>query len=225
MIVGSQKPIEEIIAMTCDYKRLLVIGCGACVTVCFAGGERETEALASSLRLAMKQKKIKAEIEVEMNVRQCEWEFIEPLADKVEAADAVLSTACGVGVQFLAERFPEKRILPALNTSFMGGPMEQGVWLENCGGCGNCILGSTGGICPIARCAKTMLNGPCGGSQNGKCEVSKDIDCAWQLIYDRLKSQGLLQLMTDYTPPKDWTPARDGGQRKIVREDLKIPND
>lgn len=225
MIVGSQKPIEEIIATTCDYKRLLVIGCGACVTVCFAGGERETEALASGLRLAMKQKKIKSEIEVEMNVRQCEWEFIEPLADRVEAADAVLSTACGVGVQFLAERFPEKRILPALNTSFMGGPMEQGVWLENCGGCGNCILGSTGGICPIARCAKTMLNGPCGGSQNGKCEVSKDIDCAWQLIYDRLKSQGLLQLMTDYTPPKDWTPARDGGQRKIVREDLKIPND
>ncbi len=84
MIVGSQKPIEEIIAMTCDYKRLLVIGCGACVTVCFAGGERETEALASSLRLAMKQKKIKSEIEVEMNVRQCEWEFIEPLQIKLK---------------------------------------------------------------------------------------------------------------------------------------------
>ncbi len=223
MIVASQKPIKEIIELTRSYKRLLVVGCGACVTVCFAGGERETQTLASGLGLAARLENRKIEIDVEMNIRQCEWEFIEPLAEKVDAADAVLSTACGVGVQFLADRFLDKRILPGLNTSFMGGPIEQGVWLENCGGCGNCILGSTGGLCPIARCAKTMLNGPCGGSQNGKCEVSGEIDCVWDLIYNRLKRQGLLNLMTELAPPKDWTSARDGGQRKITREDLRIP--
>ena len=223
MIVAEQKPIEEIIELTRDHKKLLVVGCGACVTVCFAGGERETRALASGLRLAAKVEKRKVDVGVAMNVRQCEWEFIEPLAPLVEAADAVLSTACGVGVQYLAERWPDKRIVPGLNTSFMGGPIEQGVWLENCGGCGSCVLALTGGICPIARCAKSMLNGPCGGSQNGKCEVSTDIDCGWHLIYERLKLQGRLGQLTPLAPPKDWTPARDGGQRKIVREDLRIP--
>jgi len=222
VIVASQKPIAEIIELTRDHKKLIVIGCGACVTVCFAGGERETQALALGLRLAARREKRPVEITVEMNVRQCEWEFIEPLSEKIAAADAVVSTACGVGVQFLAERWPDKRILPGLNTSFMGGPIEQGVWLENCGGCGNCVLADTGGVCPVARCAKSMLNGPCGGSQNGKCEVSKDIDCAWQLIYDRLKLQGRLDQLTPLAPPKDWTPARDGGQRKVVREDLRL---
>jgi len=222
MIIASQKPIAEIIELVRRDKRLLVVGCGACVTVCFAGGERETRALASGLRLAARSEKRKVDIDVAMNVRQCEWEFIESLAEKIEAADAVVSTACGVGVQFLADRWPDKRILPGLNTSFMGGPVEQGVWLENCGGCGNCVLAQTGGICPIARCAKSMLNGPCGGSQNGKCEVSKDIDCAWHLIYERLKLQGRLAQLTALAPPKDWTPARDGGQRKVAREDLRL---
>ena len=222
MIVAEQKPLKEIINLTRDYKKLLVVGCGACVSVCFAGGERETQALASGLRLAARQEKRKADIDVAMNVRQCEWEFIEPLTGRVEAVDAVVSTACGVGVQFLAERWPDARVLPGLNTTFMGGPIEQGVWLENCGGCGNCVLASTGGICPIARCAKSMLNGPCGGSRDGKCEVSSDTDCGWQLIYDRLKRQGRLDQLTDLTPPKDWTPARDGGQRKTVREDLRL---
>lgn len=225
MIVAEQKPIKEIIDATRGFEKLLVVGCGACVTVCFAGGERETSALASGLRLAAGSENRRIDVEVEMNVRQCEWEFIEPLAAKIEAADAVVSTACGVGVQFLAQRWPEKLIFPGLNTSFMGGPIEQGVWLENCGGCGNCVLASTGGICPIARCAKSMLNGPCGGSQKGKCEVSKDIDCAWQLIYDRLKLQGRLDQLASLVPQKDWRPARDGGQRKIVRKDLRLAGD
>ncbi len=225
MIVASQKPIQEIIELTRDDNRLLVVGCGACVTVCFAGGERETKALASGLRLAAKREKREADVAVEMNVRQCEWEFIEPLAQLVETADAVVSTACGVGVQYLAERWPDKRVLPGLNTSFMGGPFEQGLWLENCGGCGNCILAETGGICPIARCAKSMLNGPCGGSQHGKCEVSADIDCAWHLIYERLKLQGRLGQLSPLAAPKDWRPARDGGQRRVVRNDLKINGD
>jgi ferredoxin len=225
MIIAHQKPIKEILKKTKDYRRLLVVGCGSCVTVCFAGGERETAALASGLRLGARHEERELEVATEMTLRQCEWEFVESLADKVDSADAVVSTACGVGVQAMAERYPDKRIFPALNTDFMGMPVEQGVWLENCGGCGNCVLDVTGGICPIARCAKSMLNGPCGGSQGGKCEVSSEIDCAWQLIFERLKRQDLLHLLTELTPAKDWSTARDGGQRKIVREDLRIPRD
>jgi ferredoxin len=223
MIIAEQKPVNEIVELTKGQKKLLTVGCGSCVTICFAGGERETEALAAGIKLAAAKDGRPVEIDTDIVLRQCEREFIEPLAAKVEAADAVVSTACGVGVQLLAERWPEKLILPGLNTSFMGLPVEQGVWVENCGGCGNCVLAYTGGICPIARCAKSMLNGPCGGSQNGKCEVAADIDCAWHQIYERLKQQDRLNMMTEFKPAKDWTTARDGGQRKIVREDLRIP--
>jgi hypothetical protein len=97
------------------------------------------------------------------------------------------------------------------------------VWVERCAACGQCLLGLTGGICPIARCSKQLLNGPCGGSSQGKCEVNPDIECAWQLIYDKLKAQGRLPLLLEIIPPKDWRTSRDGGPRKIVREDLRLP--
>lgn len=222
MIIAEQKPIKELIELTQDYEKLLIVGCGACVSICFAGGEKETATMAAALRLAAKKEGRRLETFEDMTLRQCEWEFIEPLAGKVAEVDAVISTACGVGVQTMADRYPDAIIIPGLNTTSMGMPVEQGVWQENCGGCGNCILAYTGGICPIARCAKILLNGPCGGSQGGKCEVSKDIDCAWQQIYDRLKGQGRLEIMLEYKPPKDWTTARDGGPRRTVREDLRL---
>lgn len=222
MIIAEQKPLKEIIEMTQSYKRLLLVGCGSCVSICFAGGERETANLAESLRLAAKATGRKQDFQEKMVLRQCEWEFIEPLANEVGKSDAVLSLACGVGVQAMAERFPDVRVLPGVNTTYMGMPIEQGVWLENCGGCGNCLLDKTAGICPIARCAKSLLNGPCGGSQGGKCEVSPEIECAWQLIYERLKKQNLLHLMGEVAAPKDWSTARDGGPRQTVRADLKL---
>lgn len=222
MIIAEQKPIKELAELARDYENLLVVGCGACVSICFAGGEKETTAMAAALRLAAMKDGRRLETEEKMTLRQCEWEFVEPLAESVSRADAVISTACGVGVQTLAEKYPQAIVIPGLNTTSMGMPVEQGVWAENCGGCGNCILAYTGGICPIARCAKSLLNGPCGGSQAGKCEVSKEIDCAWQRIYDRLKGQGRLDLILEYSPAKDWSTARDGGPRRTVRGDLKI---
>ena len=222
MIIAEQKPIKELIEMTKGYSQILLVGCGSCVSVCFAGGEKETETLASGLRLAAKARGEKLTTKVTSVLRQCEWEYIKPLAAEVNQSQLVLSTACGVGVQTMAEMYPDKLVFPALNTTSMGMPMEQGVWLENCGGCGSCLLDKTAGICPIARCAKSLLNGPCGGSQAGRCEVSNEIDCAWQLIFDRLKRQGRLDLMTEYSPPKDWTTARDGGPRRTVREDLRL---
>jgi len=153
--------------------------------------------------------------------RQCEPEFVDLIADKVSECDAILSLACGAGVQLLAERYPDKVVLPGCNTTFLGVTEALGVWSERCAGCGNCILDKTAGLCPIARCSKQLLNGPCGGSMNGKCEISKDVDCVWQMIIDRLTRLGRLEMLEEIFPVKDWIPAGHGGPRKMIREDLK----
>lgn len=222
MIIGEQKPLDEIKEMIADYQKILILGCGTCVTVCFAGGEKEVGILASSLRMATKLEGQNKEFTEATVQRQCEYEYNEEVSDLVREADAVLSLACGIGVQTMNEQFPEKLTLPGLNTSFLGQPTEQGIWDERCQACGNCILHKTAGICPIARCSKSLLNGPCGGSTNGKCEIDPEIDCAWQLIYDRLKALGKLELMTEIQPVRDWSTSRDGGPRKLVREDLRL---
>jgi ferredoxin len=221
MIVGEQKPFEEIVRMIEGHKRLLVAGCGTCVSVCFAGGEKEAGVLASMIRLHAQKNGRTVEVLEQTVKRQCDPEFLEELAAKVESVDAVLSIACGCGVQFMAERFSKKLILPGLNTRFIGVTLEQGVWSERCAMCGDCILDRTGGICPVARCAKRLHNGPCGGSSGGKCEVSKDRDCGWALIVERLKSLGMLERYSEIVPPRDWRTSRDGGQRSVVREDLR----
>jgi hypothetical protein len=143
----------------------------------------------------------------------------------VQDADVVVSLGCGVGVQAMTEHFNGTWVIPGLNTTFMGMPTEQGVWAERCAGCGDCVLGLTGGICPIARCSKSLLNGPCGGSEAGHCEIDPDVECAWQLIYDRLHSEDRLDLLLDVRPPKNWSTSRDGGPRSIIREDLRLPLD
>lgn len=221
MIIGEQKPLDEIKEMIADYQKILILGCGTCVTVCFAGGEKEVGILASSLRMATRLDGQGKEILEATVQRQCEYEYNEEVADLVREADAVLSLACGIGVQTMNEQFPEIITLPGLNTSFLGQPVEQGVWDERCQACGNCILDKTAGICPIARCSKSLLNGPCGGSKNGQCEIDPEVACAWQLIYDRLKALGKLELMAEIQPARDWSTSRDGGPRRIVREDLR----
>ncbi|MDH7485563.1 MAG: methylenetetrahydrofolate reductase C-terminal domain-containing protein [Anaerolineae bacterium] len=222
MIIGEQKPLEEIKELIGDARKVLVAGCGTCVAVCSAGGEREAQILASALRLAFQVDGNSREVTEATVQRQCEWEYIDPLAEQVAESDVVVSLACGIGVQTLVERFPEAWIVPGLNTTFLGMPQEQGIWVERCQACGQCILGVTAGICPIARCSKQLLNGPCGGSHDGKCEVNPDIECAWHLIYERLRKLGKLELMLRFQPAKDWSVSRDGGPRRIVREDLRV---
>ncbi len=221
MIVAEQKPLAEIKSMMAAAERVLVVGCGTCVTVCFAGGAKEVGILASSLRMSTKLDGNTTVVDECTVQRQCEWEYNAPLAEKLDDYDVVLSLGCGVGVQTLAEQFPKKRIMPGLNTKFMGLPTEQGVWEERCAACGDCILDRTGGVCPIARCAKQLLNGPCGGSQNGVCEINPDLPCAWQLIWERMTALGQIDRLLELQPPKDWRTSRDGGPRKIVREDLR----
>jgi ferredoxin len=225
MIVGAQKPLDEIKKLVADAKKVLVVGCGTCVTVSFAGGTKEVGILASSLRMASKIDGNPKQIDEATVQRQCEWEYIDTLAARLEEYDLILSLGCGIGVQALAERFPKKTIIPGLNTTFLGMPTEHGVFEERCQACGDCILGITGGICPIARCSKQLLNGPCGGSQRGKCEVSSDTPCAWQLIYDRMATRGELDRLLEIQPVKNWSTSRDGGPRRIIREDLRALED
>jgi len=230
MITADRKPFEEIKASVKDYGKIIVLGCETCVAVCQAGGEKEAEILASELRLAFGNEGKKVEVNDEHVIRQCDDEFMADPAflEKVKAADVVLSIACGVGVQhagnFFNRTITEKptRVIPGLNTTFMGANIDVGLWEERCLGCGDCVLERTGGICPITRCAKSLLNGPCGGSSGGKCEINPDTDCAWHLIIERLEVLGELDRIKPVEMYKDWRPSHSGGPRKRVREDLRL---
>jgi len=221
MIVGKQKPIEEIWHMVRDFKRVLVFGCNTCVAVCHAGGGKEAETIASLLKIRASQEGLDMEIDHSSVMRHCEPEYLTPVIDGLRRYDLVLSTACGVGVNFLSERIGNIPVYPGINTSFYGAVPEAGLFVELCAGCGNCILHLTGGICPIARCSKTLMNGPCGGTNRGKCEVSDDIDCAWYLIVERMKQLGTLDRLTEIQPPRDWSTARDGGPRRVSVEHIR----
>ncbi len=223
MITAQRKPFDEIYACARRHRNILVLGCGTCVTVCMAGGETEAQVLSSQLSLAAREHGDALSVQVHTVTRQCDREFYdEKTAGMIRQADAVISMACGVGVQYCGECFPEAVVYPALNTLFYGATLEQGVWAERCAGCGQCILESTGGICPIARCAKNLLNGPCGGSQDGRCEVNSERECAWQLIYDRLKARGRLDDFMRVNEPKDWSSRLSGGPRKLAREEVRL---
>jgi ferredoxin len=223
MIVADRKKIPELREMIKDHEKVLIVGCGTCVTVCLAGGEREAGIIGSALRMALKLSgRGNVKVDEYTIERQCEDAFIDALAQRAEGYDAILSLGCGAGVQTLAERFPGKAVYPGLNTQFIGILESQGVWTEKCAACGNCRLDQYFGVCPITRCAKRQLNGPCGGSRNGKCEANDAIDCAWQLIYDRAKAQGKLDALERILPAQDWSLSNDGGVRKVVREDQCI---
>ena len=220
MITAERKPLEEIMEFVKPHGRILLVGCNECVTVCSAGGRKEVGLLASALQLKFMKEGQTLDIKEMTLEGQCDPEYVEELAPFSDQVDAVLSMACGCGVQEVARRYKNLPVYPALNTKFMGASERQGVWAERCQGCGDCLLGITGGICPIARCSKRLLNGPCGGSTSGKCEISPEVDCVWQLIWDRLKALGMENRYEDIMPAKDWQTSRGGGPRKIIREDL-----
>jgi len=222
MIVADKKPIEEIIENVKSNKNILILGCNECVTVCEAGGKKEVGVLASALRMYFLNQGKEVKIDEVTLERQCDHEYLEEIRDRVDQYDAIVSLACGVGIQFTAEKYHVMPVYPGVNTCFLGATEARGLWTERCQACGQCILASTGGICPVSRCAKRILNGPCGGSTGGKCEINKDIDCAWQLIVDRLAALDRLDDYETLCPIKDWSTDRAGGPRKVSREDLQL---
>jgi ferredoxin len=218
MIIAERKPMEEIKQFIAPYKKVLVAGCGTCVTVCWAGGEKEVAMLASQLRLARSAEESEISVLEATVERQCEREMAAEIKDKVAEVEAVISLACGSGVQTMAEMFEDKPVFPGVNTTFIGMPEKEGLWVEMCGACGDCFLDRTGGICPIVRCAKGLLNGPCGGTRKGgKCEIDPDKDCAWVLIYRRLEKQGRLDVMRKYYAPKNYRAVKRPGKVQAAK--------
>jgi ferredoxin len=204
MIVAKRKPFNEIKELVSGSRKMLILGCGTCVAVCLAGGEKEVAILASQLKMALALEDQAVKIDELTIERQCDREFIEEINNKVnvDEYDLVLSTACGAGVQLLSDVFDHKVVVPALNTTFIGVAEGPGIWTERCRSCSDCVLAETGGICPVTICAKGLVNGPCGGARHGKCEVDPEKDCAWTLIYNRLEKIGRLDRMHQILPPK-----------------------
>ncbi len=221
MIVADKKPIEEVIESIKNHQKILVLGCNECVTVCEAGGKKEVGILASALRMYFLNQGNEKKIDERTLERQCDHEYLEEIRNDIDKYDAILSIACGVGVQFTAEKYLSMPVYPGVNTCFMGATEERGLWTERCQGCGQCILSRTGGICPVSRCAKRVMNGPCGGSTKGMCEIDKELPCAWQLIVERLKALERFDEYEELSPIKDWSTDRAGGPRKVVREDVQ----
>jgi ferredoxin len=220
MIVGHQKPFEEILASLEGYRNILILGCGTCVSVCLTGGDKEAHALARAIERAKAHEDPPPILEVATMERQCERDWIPKFLNVPDDVEVILSLACGAGVQTVADAYKGLPVIPALNTTFLGALDQPGVWNEKCLGCGDCVLTHTGGVCPIARCAKRLFNGPCGGSSNGKCEISavvgRDVECAWLLIIDRLTALGRLEDYYKIQPPKDWSTETALGPRTLV---------
>ena len=215
MITGELKPVEEIVSTLTDFKNILIVGCGGCVSVCLTGGDREARELARELEGTRHYVGDPPVFAVKTIERQCETDWLESYFEVPEGVDAILSLACGAGVQTMAAVYDPLPVIPGLNTTFIGTNVEQGVFQEMCRGCGDCVLAYTGGICPVARCAKGLYNGPCGGSQNGSCEIREDVPCAWAMIFYRLQRRNRLDLMLEVRTPPDWRPGGGAGPREL----------
>ena len=213
--ITEQKPLEEIMQSLEKCQRVYLIGCGTCATMCHTGGKSEVIEMKDKLEAAGK--KVPGWMVIPTACDELTRDALKQNARDVEAADCILVMTCAFGVQTVA-LFSDKPAYPALNTLFIGKEESPGYFIEVCGQCGNCVLAQTGGICPIVRCAKGLLNGPCGGSVDGKCEISPDIPCAWQLIIDRLAALGQLDKLEEIEPPRDWSTTHSGGPRRIIIE-------
>ncbi len=204
MIIAKRKPFEDIKKMLQNYKKVMTVGCGTCVAVCLAGGEKEVDVLNAELEMARKLDDNPVELGAYTVERQCDREYMDVLDSKVEGYEALLSMACGAGIQFLAERYPKIPVIPGVDTTCIGINQDVGWYEERCRSCSSCVLGMTGGICPVTMCAKGLYNGPCGGTNNGSCEIHMDQPCAWYMIYERLKGQDRLDSIMEIVPPQDW---------------------
>lgn len=222
MIVADLKSFEEIAGSVAGYGKVHILGCGGCVTVCRSGGQAEARDLARLLSHPKHFDGPVPEFSVDTIERQCEFDLLKAYLRLPERTEAVLSLACGVGVQILADLVEPVPVLPALTTTFMGGADEPGVWREKCRGCGDCLLGLTAAVCPITRCAKSLLNGPCGGPQDGRCEVDAELPCAWETIFSRLSTQGRLSVLSRITAVRDWRKAGGRGPRQRRRTGIAL---
>ena len=204
MIVTAQKPLDEILDFLAPYKSILIAGCDGCTQP--PRGLREARTLAQLLELGGKLRGKDFSFKVITLPKQCDsYLTLTSLQPQMKDVEAILSLACGLGVQTISQVLPDYPVFPAQNTLFIGAEIREDNTLEErCAACGDCLLALTGGVCPIARCAKSLLNGPCGGSQHGKCEIDPEKDCAWDLIIKRLDKLGRLSALDEIRPPRNF---------------------
>jgi ferredoxin len=211
--ITEQKPLEEISEALSGVEKVYLVGCGTCATMCHTGGKSEVLDMKEKLEAAGK--KVTGWMVVPTACDELTRDALEENAKEVEEADAILAMTCAFGVQTIT-LYTDKPVYPSLNTLFVGKEETPGHFIEICMQCGNCILAKTAGICPLVRCAKSLLNGPCGGSVDGKCEISPDVPCAWQMIYDRLAALGQLDKLEEIVPIRDWSTSSAGGPRRVT---------
>lgn len=203
MIITKQKDFEEILTPV-GKGPVFIVGCNECATLCHTGGEEEV--------LAMKEEFEKKNVQVSgwivlepachRNNNRC---LLKPHKESLEKSKNILVLACGNGVQTLSELFDDKDIISGTDTLFLGEIVRANEFDKRCSMCGECLLDLFDGFCPVSRCPKSMLNGPCGGAINGKCEINSELDCMWDIIYKRLKKRGKLHQLEEIQKPKDWS--------------------
>ncbi len=206
--ITEQKSFEEIVEKLAGARRVFIVGCGECATLCQTGGEYEVEEMKRKLEEAGFEVVGTAVPEATCEVLVTKRE-LRKQKEAFASADAVLVLACGVGVQALAE-IADKPAVPGLNTLFLGGTLRQGQHYEWCSCCGECVLADYAGICPVTRCPKGQMNGPCGGADEGKCEVDPEQDCVWALILERAEKLGILDrvMAAAAAAPRDYSKQR-----------------
>jgi ferredoxin len=213
MIISEQKSKEELQDLLDGKERLFLIGCAVCATVCKSGGEEEVFRMQEWLTSLGKEVTGSVIIDETCHIMRAARD-LRQLKLQVEDADVLLVLACGAGIQSISEN-TNKRVIGGLNTLFLGNIRRFGQYEERCSLCGDCILNETAGICPVTNCAKGLLNGPCGGMEEGMCEADREIDCAWHLIYERLKKQNRKGVFARTVAPKNWGKMPNPGRHKI----------
>ena len=210
--ITEQKPFEEVVQSLGTSEAVYIIGCGACATMLHTGGKAEVLEMKEKLEQAGK--KVTGWMVIPTACDQLTAVALTEAGEALQAADGILVMSCAFGMQTVGF-YSDRQVYPALNTLFVGKEEGPGHFVDVCMQCGDCVLASTAGICPLVRCAKGLLNGPCGGSVGGRCEVDADTPCAWQTIYDRLAAQGRLAELAEIQPVKDWGVSSSGGPRRF----------
>ncbi|TFG19714.1 MAG: 5,10-methylenetetrahydrofolate reductase [Promethearchaeota archaeon] len=220
VVITTKKPVDEVLNVLKEnnVKKIFIVSCGVCAALCQTGGE---DGLNEWKEILEKEgfEIVNGLVVDDVCDNREMAKVLRKNSEDIEKIDAFVTLSCGLGVQSIVEttskKYPSMKVFVTNNTEFMGMTERIGRFYMRCLGCGDCLLNETGGICPITTCAKALMNGPCGGMVDGKCEVGNyERDCGWVLIYNRLKAIDRLDLFSKLRDARDWS--ESGHQREVV---------